>query len=89
MSAAVSRKVAKRVGELLLPEEMSSEGGLDCDGNQPFTHKCRPLKSGLDRTVETMVVHNIIGHMRWCILHKESLQSTRSCQCLLLCKDTY
>ena len=45
--------------ELHLPEEMSSDGGLDSDEDQPFTHKHRPLTSGLDRTGVTMVVHKI------------------------------
>ena len=42
-----------------LTEEMTSNEALDSDEDQPITHRCRPLKSGLDRTGVTMVVHNI------------------------------
>ena len=59
MSAAVRRKVAKRMREFHLPKEISSDRGLDSDEDQPITHKCRLLKSGLDKTGVTMVVHNI------------------------------
>ena len=38
---------------------MSSDRGLDSDEDQPFPSKLRPLKSGLDRTGVTMIVHNI------------------------------
>ena len=43
MSAAARRKVALRMRALRLPEEMSSDGRLGSDEDQPFTHKCRPL----------------------------------------------
>ena len=59
MSASVRREVAQRMRELHLPEEISSHEGLNSGGDHPITNKRRPLKSGLDRTAVTMVVHNI------------------------------
>ena len=38
---------------------MSSDMELNNGEDQPITHKCRPLKFGLERTGVTVVVHNI------------------------------
>ena len=59
MSASVRRKVARRMRDLCLPKEMSSDEELDSGEDQPITQKHRPLKSVLDRTRATIVVHNI------------------------------
>ena len=40
-------------------KEMSLDGGLNSDEDQPITNKRRPLKSGLNRTGATMIVHNL------------------------------
>ena len=53
---AARRKVAWRIRELHLTKEMASDEG---DEDQYITHRCRPLKSGLNRTGVTMVVKNI------------------------------
>ena len=51
--------MAQRMRDLCLPEEMSSDDGLDSGEDQPITQKRRPLKSGMDMTGATIVVHNI------------------------------
>ena len=45
--------------ELPLDEEMALDEELNSDEGQNITHRCSPLKSGLDRTGATMVVKNI------------------------------
>ena len=45
--------------ELPLSKDMASDGGRDSDKDQHIICRCRPLKSGLDKTGENMVVKNI------------------------------
>ena len=88
VSAAVRRKVDRRMRELHLPKEMSSDGGLESDEDQPVTCKRLPFKSGLDRTGATMAVQNITWPTRWYTFQQESLRFIRSCRCLHSFKDT-
>ena len=59
VSSAARKKVARKIRELHLAEEMASDEGLDSDEDQYITFRHIPLKSGLDRTGVTMVVKNI------------------------------